>query len=217
MTNEDQMEPFRTVTFETWRRTRDELQKFPVTWVFRGQCDSTYSLVTSVQRLPPVISGEVELGAPALPLLEQTILGRFKRQARNYDLNYVPTDDDALGWLSLLQHHGAPTRLWDWTRSPFVACFFALETARKEAAIWAIDHIWLRNRAWDVVRTAWPEEIVKEISSRTNPERIVLRVLLEEFSGLADPQRQSSLCRLNPLSRIQEWRRNMGCLCFRRT
>lgn len=58
-----------------------------------------------------VISGEVELGAPALPLLEQTILGRFNRQARNYDLNYVPTDDDALGWLSLLQHHGAPTRL----------------------------------------------------------------------------------------------------------
>jgi FRG domain-containing protein len=184
MTNKNQPEPFSIVKHASWRQTRDLLQQFPVSWVFRGQCDSKYSLVTSVQRIPSVIVGECELGASVLPQLEQAILHRFKRQARNYDLNYVPTDDDALGWLSLLQHHGAPTRLLDWTRSPFVACFFALETARQESAIWAIDHIWLRNRAWAIVRAAWPEEIVKEISSRSNAEAVVLRVLLEKFSGL---------------------------------
>ena len=187
MTSKNRSELFQTVRFETWEQTREVLRQFPVSWVFRGQCDSTYSLITSVQRLPPVVTGGVELGAPALPLLEQSILDRFKRQARNYDLNYVPADDDALGWLSLLQHYGAPTRLLDWTRSPFVACFFALEAARKEAAIWAIDHIWLRNRAWEVVRAAWPEKIVKEISSRTNSEGIILQVLLEKFSGLGAP------------------------------
>jgi hypothetical protein len=187
MAKTNQPEPFSTVKFEDWKETRDLLQQFPVSWVFRGQCDSTYSLVTSVQRLPPVISGDTELGAPALPLLEHTILHSFKRQARNYNLNYVPPENDTLGWLSLLQHHGAPTRLLDWTRSPFVACFFALETARQECAIWALDHVWLRNRAWDVIKASWQEDVVKEISSRPNPEAIILRVLLENSPQLLAP------------------------------
>jgi hypothetical protein len=184
MAEKDQSDPFSTVRFGKWSETREALRDFPVSWVFRGQCDSTYSLVTSLQRLPPVVSGNVELGAPASPLLEHTILSRFKRQARNYGLDYVPAEEDALGWLSLLQHYGAPTRLLDWTRSPFVACFFALETARSEEAIWAIDHVWLRNRAWEVLRAAWGDDVVKDVHSRPNADALILRVLLEKSAEL---------------------------------
>lgn len=53
-------------------------------------------------------------------------------------MEHVPADADTFQWLALMQHHGAPTRLLDFTWSPFVSAFFALERATKDAAIWAI-------------------------------------------------------------------------------
>jgi hypothetical protein len=47
-------------------------------------------------------------------------------------------------WLAVAQHHGLPTRLLDWTYSPYVALHFAtanLSNYDKDAAIWCVNYV----------------------------------------------------------------------------
>jgi hypothetical protein len=48
---------------------------------------------------------------------------------------------DGMSWLALMRHHGAPSRLLDWTRSPHVAAHFAASAAAVGSAftVWAVD------------------------------------------------------------------------------
>ena len=81
---------------------------------------------------------------------EQHLLRQFQRRLHQY-ANVIPEVDDTLEWLALMQHHGAPTRLLDWTRSPFVAVYFAVEnaTAGCASSVWIVNRQAMHNRTLD--------------------------------------------------------------------
>ena len=51
-------------------------------------------------------------------------------------------------WWALMQHHGAPTRLLDWSASPYVAAYFAAQQdgTNSDGAVWCFCHTRLGER-----------------------------------------------------------------------
>ena len=72
--------------------------------------------------------------------LEPHLLRNFKKYAHKD----ADQGDLLWNWLALAQHHGLPTRMIDWTYSPYVALHYAtidLEKYHKDGVIWCINYV----------------------------------------------------------------------------
>lgn len=122
----------KTKKFRTWKSFKEYATSFSENWIFRGQTDANWDLKTSLER-----SGF----SMKYDGIENSFLIDFKRAAENFlDKKDIPTD--LIEWLALMQHHGAPTRLLDFSKSIFTAAYFAFEPVdynSSNIAIWAID------------------------------------------------------------------------------
>lgn len=97
--------------------------------VYRGLSSYRYRCITSLERA--LVEGVDEGDKPTREMLEQAAVTNFRALAGSR-LSQRPDDDDLLAWLCLMQHYSAPTRLLDWTESPFVACYFAYSSMRSD-------------------------------------------------------------------------------------
>lgn len=104
-------------------------------YVYRGHKSPDYKIQSSLARAFMSLSSIPPRYQNAR---ERQIIKMFKNTAHLY-LNHLPNKDETLEWLSIMQHYGAPTRLIDWTYSPFVAAFFALEGLQKECHVYELD------------------------------------------------------------------------------
>ena len=95
----------------------------------RGHADSTWQLQPAYDRLKK-------------PLKETELFNKFRQNA-NLLVDHSPSAPFDFGWMFLMQHYGVPTRLLDWTESPLVALYFAVEdripkNEKKDGALWVL-------------------------------------------------------------------------------
>lgn len=154
------MPDFRKRSFKSWPALRGHYQDKPRTawygWAFRGVKDSAWALTSSLER---AVVERFEFGWSRMANYEQRTLRAFQRQAHHH-INPVPEREDSIQWAALMQHHGAPTRLLDWTYSFYVAAYFAIEDAAPgdECAVWAINYKWLNN----TLKQMYPDYLSRE-------------------------------------------------------
>lgn len=142
---------------KSWKEAKKIFEEFTDgRWIFRGQSDSEWPLATSLERW---ISANKKISRNVIDeeSAERLMLEEFKRGAHHYLPSYLHLPKTTLEWLALMQYYGTPTRLLDFTRSPFVASFFAFEDVGepgKHCAVWVVNEIWCRTTAISIINEA---------------------------------------------------------------
>lgn len=109
-------------------------------WSFRGQYDSNWTLKPSLKR---ILDFE-DINFPEVAVkLERTLFRHFMAQNIHFPefKDYqIEQKSNVFTW-TLMQHYGCPTRLLDWSDSPYVALYHAVEGGLdKDGALYVINN-----------------------------------------------------------------------------
>jgi hypothetical protein len=144
---------YSTVALPGWQKFKHFIEDFGENWAFRGQAHSGWVLSNAIERTRFI---KFYQG------IEAEFLAEFQRGARNY-LSRDETPAHLIEWLALMQHHGAPTRLLDLTRSPFIAAYFAFEHCQEKqghcVSVWGLNINYLRSKAVEVLSAEFGEAL----------------------------------------------------------
>lgn len=108
---------------ELIKKLKEDCEFFHGPIWYRGQAKKEYTLSPSFYRYTTDIS-------------EITLIKKFKQNAT---LLMNHNSDNDFDWLFIMQHHGVPTRLLDWSESSLIATYFACsEHPGDDAALWVL-------------------------------------------------------------------------------
>ncbi|MFC1919375.1 FRG domain-containing protein [Chloroflexota bacterium] len=173
-------------------------------WIFRGQRICSRGLKHSFERVCErfTVDGKDRLR------VESNMVREFQRRLHHYTQN-IPDMNSYDEWMALMQHHGAPTRLMDFTYSPHVAAYFAFESAKSdtEVAIWAVNAEWCKkhleefpkhlHRRYRTYLNTRETEAFKEIFLQEKAEKFILTVNPFRLNERLAYQRGVFLCPSN--------------------
>jgi len=123
------------VDLGSWSEFKSKIDSFRLEWIYRGQANSAWGLSASLERSSLLeIDHEVEIA----------LISEYKKAIRSFH-DYKGNPESTLEWLSLLQHYGTPTRLIDFTTSPYIAAYFAFQDESCKMAdsvsVWCVNII----------------------------------------------------------------------------
>jgi hypothetical protein len=181
-------------------------------WMFRGQQSATWPLAHRFERA----CDRLDVLAEKRNQIEHNMIREFRRQLHHYTTT-VPPQEAVCESLAIMQHHGAPTRLLDFTYSPYIAAYFAFELAEPNSlvAIWAVDFESLAEHLKDISEDLYKdyhdyrydrenkESLFKNIFI-DNPETFVLSVNPFRLNERLTYQRGVFLCPSNVTSSLMD-------------
>lgn len=94
-----------------------DLEVLPEKYIFRGQANADWELVSTFDRIFSGRSAKEKNG------ISNTLIDLFKNECDGR------IDLEEEEWLPFARHHGLPTRIMDWTLSPYIAAFFAYSSS----------------------------------------------------------------------------------------
>jgi hypothetical protein len=195
--------------FERWS------SRFEAGWCFRGHGMASWSLEPSLNRR---LWRTVRVGSGSVTQEinprdnEIRLLLEFQRRAQQHQLP-MPPNDQHVDWLTTMQHYRVPTRLLDWTRSPYVALYFAMEEERDgDAALWAIDLGWFEHRSHQLLHIG--DKGCPDVSDLTAYHRYINQILLREDNleivVSASPEQQNERMTIQKGVLLCSLRRRLG-------
>ncbi|WP_121352232.1 FRG domain-containing protein [Flavisolibacter nicotianae] len=170
---------FSTERLSSWNEFSQVILQFSERWAFRGQANANWVLNNAIERTDFIRHHKG---------IEAQFVAEFQRGALNY-LTKDQTPGHLIEWLALMQHHGAPTRLLDLSRSPFIAAYFAYELALlrddHHVSVWCLNIDHLRSKALEVLSQEFGEAL-KETHNRIN-EKLFELIFYQNNKSLVFP------------------------------